>query len=76
MDSITIQCTMIGNIIAVWLTNLVPKTTKVSSSPTANQEKNYLAFHHKEILNTAEGLYDQLLKVAVNNTIYPLSSAQ
>ena len=32
-----------------------------------------MPFHHKEILNIAEGLYDQLLKVAVNNTIYPLS---
>ena len=45
-----------------------------SSSPTASPE-NYppMPFHHKEILNIAEGLYDQLLKVAVNNTIYPSS---
>jgi hypothetical protein len=44
------------------------------SSPTANQESYPpLSFHHKEILNIAEGLYDQLLKVAVNNTIYPSS---
>ena len=45
-----------------------------SSSPTANPE-NYppMPFHHKEILNIAEGLYDQLLKVAVNDTIYPSS---
>src|SRR5205823_10647366 len=32
-----------------------------------------MPFHHKEILNIAEGLYDQLLRVAVNNTIYPSS---
>jgi hypothetical protein len=45
-----------------------------SSSPTASPE-NYtpLPFRHKEILNIAEGLYDQLLKVAVNDTIYPSS---
>jgi hypothetical protein len=45
-----------------------------SSSPTANQESYPpLSFHHKEILNIAEGLYDQLLKVAINNTIYSSS---
>jgi hypothetical protein len=46
----------------------------MSSSSTASPE-NYtpLPFHHKEILNIAEGLYDQLLKVAVNDTIYPSS---
>jgi predicted nucleic acid-binding Zn-ribbon protein len=46
----------------------------MSSSPTANTE-NYppMPFRHKEILNIAEGLYDQLLIVAVNNTIYPSS---
>ena len=46
----------------------------MSSSSTANPE-NYppLPFHHKEILNIAEGLYDQLLRVAVNDTIYPSS---
>jgi hypothetical protein len=43
----------------------------MSSSPTANPEINYLAFHHKEILQIAEELYDQLLRVAINNTIYP-----
>jgi hypothetical protein len=43
------------------------------SSTAANPEKNYLAmpFHHKEIMKIAEELYDSLLKVAVNNTIYP-----
>ena len=45
----------------------------MSSSPTANPEINYLAFHHKEILQIAEELYDQLLRVAVNDTIYPSS---
>jgi hypothetical protein len=46
-----------------------------SSSSLANPEKNYLSmpFHHKEILTMAEGLYDDLLKAAVNNTI-PLTS--
>jgi len=46
----------------------------MSSSPTANQESYPpMPFHHKEILNIAEGLYDQLLRVAVNDTIYPSS---
>ena len=45
-----------------------------SSSPTANQESYPLMpFHHKEILNIAEGLYDQLLRVAVNDAMYLLS---
>jgi hypothetical protein len=49
-------------------------TTMMSSSSTANQESYPpVSFHHKEILNIAEGLYDQLLKVAVNDTIYPSS---
>ena len=48
--------------------------TKMMSSSTANPEKNYLAmpFHHKEIMKIAEELYDSLLEVAVNNTLYPL----
>jgi len=49
-------------------------TKMMSSSSLANPEKSYLLpmpSHHKEILNIAEGLYDQLLSVAVNNTIYP-----
>jgi hypothetical protein len=46
----------------------------MSSSSTANQESYPpMPFRHKEILNIAEGLYDQLLKVAVNDTIYPSS---
>ena len=46
----------------------------MSSSPTANQESYPpMPFYHKEILSIAEGLYDQLLRVAVNDTIYPLS---
>ena len=32
-----------------------------------------MPFHHKEIPNIAEWLYDQLLRVAVNDTIYPSS---
>ena len=48
--------------------------TMMSSSSTANQESYPpMPFHHKEILNIAEGLYDQLLRVAVNDTIYLLS---
>ena len=45
---------------------------KMMSPSTANLE-NYppLPFHHKEILKMAEDLYDNLLKVAVSNTIYP-----
>jgi hypothetical protein len=52
---------------------------KMMSSSTENPEKNYLPMplhHHKEILKMAEGLYDNLLKVAVNNTIYPASVTQ
>jgi hypothetical protein len=47
---------------------------KMMSSASANPE-NYLSmsFHHKEILKIAEGLYDLLLKAAVNNTIYPVA---
>src|SRR6188472_3644138 len=45
-----------------------------SSSTAANPEKNYLSmpFHHKEIMKIAEELYDSLLKLAVNNKLYPL----
>jgi hypothetical protein len=48
---------------------------RMMSSPTANSEKNYLSmsFHHKEILKMAEGLYDELLKAVIGNTIYPLA---
>ena len=46
----------------------------MSSSSSANPE-NYLSmsFHHKEILKIAEWFYDELLKTAVNDTIYPPS---
>jgi hypothetical protein len=53
--------------------------TKMMSSSTENSEKNHrvpLPFHHKEILTMAEGLYDNLLKVVVNNTIYPAAVTQ
>jgi hypothetical protein len=45
---------------------------KIISSSAANPE-NYLSmsFNHKEILKMAEGLYDELLKAVVGNTIYP-----
>jgi hypothetical protein len=45
---------------------------KMMSSSAANPE-NYLSmsFHHKEILKIADGVYDELLKAAVSNTIYP-----
>jgi hypothetical protein len=45
--------------------------TKMTASLIATTSP--MPFHHKEILNIAEGLYDQLLKVAVNDTIYPSS---
>ena len=46
----------------------------MSSSSTANQESYPpMPFYHKEILSIAEGLYDQLLRVAVNDAIYPSS---
>jgi transposase len=46
----------------------------MSSSSSTNPE-NYLSmsFRHKEILKMAEGLYDDLLKAVVGNTIYPPS---
>jgi hypothetical protein len=46
----------------------------MSSSSSANPE-NYLSmsFHHKEILKIADVVYDNLLKVVVNDTIYPLA---
>jgi hypothetical protein len=51
--------------------------TKMMSPSSANPE-NYLSmsFHHKEILTMAEGLYDHLLKAAVNNTLYPAAVTQ
>jgi hypothetical protein len=45
-------------------------------SSSANPEKNYLPMphnHHTEILKIAEELYDNLLKVVVDNTIYPIA---
>jgi hypothetical protein len=45
--------------------------TKMMSS-AANPE-SYLplqSYHHKEILKIADGLYDQLLKAVIDNTIY------
>jgi hypothetical protein len=49
---------------------------KMMYSSTTNPE-NYLVplqFYHKEILKIAEELYDRLLRVSVNNTIYPFTS--
>jgi len=48
--------------------DIFPKMTESLIATTSP-----MPFHHKEILNIAEGLYDQLLKVAVNDTIYLLS---
>jgi hypothetical protein len=47
---------------------------KIISSSSANTE-NYLSmsFHHKEILKIDDGVYDELLKAVVGNTIYPLA---
>jgi hypothetical protein len=48
--------------------------TKMMSSSAANPENHLsMSFHHKEILKMAEELYDELLKAAVNNTLYPLA---
>ena len=50
-------------------------TKMMSSSSTANPENYFLVhFYHKEILKMAEELYDRLLRVSVNNTIYPFTS--
>jgi hypothetical protein len=35
-----------------------------------------MPFHHQEIMKIAEGLYDNLLKVVVNDTIYPPRATQ
>jgi hypothetical protein len=43
----------------------------ISSSATNPESYLHLPFHHKEILKIAEGVYDNLSKAAVNNTIYP-----
>jgi len=48
--------------------DIFPKMTESLIATTSP-----MPFHHKEILNIAEGLYDQLLKVAINDTIYPSS---
>jgi hypothetical protein len=49
------------------------------SSSAADPER-YLVplqfYHHKEILKIAEGLYDNLLKVVVNNAVYPHTTTQ
>lgn len=50
----------------------------ISKMMSSNPE-NYLVplqFYHEEILKIAEGIYDNLLKVAVNNAIYPASATQ
>jgi hypothetical protein len=51
---------------------------KMMSSPSSANPENYLSmsFHHKEILKIAEGFYDELLKVVVNDTIYPAKATQ
>jgi len=48
-------------------------TGKIMSSSTANPENYLVSFIHKKVFEIAEKFYDRLLKVAVNNTIYPLS---
>jgi hypothetical protein len=57
--------------------DIFAKMMSSSSSPTASPESYPpMPFHHKEILNIAEELYDQLLKIVVNNTIYIRSLTQ
>ena len=45
-------------------------TGKIMSS-TANPESYLTSFVHKKVFEISEKFYDMLLKVAVNNTIYP-----
>jgi len=55
--------------------NATSNITKMMSSSAANPENYYLVhFYHKEILKMAEELYNRLLRVSVNNTIYPFTS--
>jgi hypothetical protein len=44
---------------------------KIMSSSTANPENYLPSFVHRKVLEISEKFYDMLLKVAVNNTIYP-----
>ena len=48
--------------------------TKMTASLIATTSP--MPFHHKEILNIAEELYNELLKIVVNNTIYLLSHSE
>jgi hypothetical protein len=48
---------------------------KIMSS-TANPENYLLSFVHKKVFEISEKFYDMLLKVAVNDTIYPITPQQ
>jgi hypothetical protein len=47
-------------------------------SSSAANPKSYLVplqfYYHNEILKIADGIYDRFLKIAVNNTLYPLTT--
>ncbi len=47
---------------------------KMMSSSTANPENYLVSFVHRKVFEIADKFYDMLLKVAVNDTIYPLAS--
>jgi hypothetical protein len=52
--------------------DFVSYTTKIMSS---SSPENYLpSFVHRKVFEISEKFYDMLLKVAVNNTVYPLAS--
>jgi hypothetical protein len=52
--------------------DFVSYATKIMSS---SSPENYLpSLVHRKVFEIAEKFYDMLLKVAVNNTIYPLAS--
>jgi transcriptional regulator with XRE-family HTH domain len=48
-------------------------TSKIMSSSTANPENYLPSFVHRKVFEISEKFYDMLLKVAVNNAIYPIS---
>jgi hypothetical protein len=51
-------------------------TSKIMSSSTANPENYLPSFIQRKVFEISEKFYDMLLKVAVNNTIYPPIATQ
>jgi hypothetical protein len=48
--------------------------SKIMSSSTANPENYLTSFVQRKVFEISEKFYDMLLKIAVNDTIYPLAS--